>query len=736
MHVRPPFARRSWLALLLLCPSLALAETPAELPAIEVTGVAAKQPLPTTTQTDAQTLERRQIRSFDDLSRRAEPGLNYNRSNNSINIRGLDRDRVLTTLDGIRMPWLNDAVREVNGGLDSIDFQSLSAIDVVRGANSSQVGSGALGGALQLRTLNPDDLLGDKDEFAGMIKNDYDSADRSWGLNAALAGRFNDTSWLLQAGGRKGHELDNQGNRDVLGSQRTEANPSNTDQHSLLLKVQQKLGGGHRVGVTAELFERTEDMDSRINQGTANYPRHYETRESNERKRLSFDHQYRAESSDSLLDWADTIVYWQKLRREDEVDATRAGTLAGPFGRNNEIEKTQYGINGSLGKQLGQHNLTLGAEWSRIEAEQYSGGYDACPSVLVPPFPPRPDSTPAGIYFSCINLHTNQAEMPKTPGNLYGLYLKDDIALSDTLTLTPGVRYDRYEYKPKSGTSGYVLAGDSVMLTENKDSNWSGSLLLTWQAHELATLYAQWAQGFKAPDVNELYSTFTNSGMGYARVGNPNLKPEESTGYEVGARLGDKHLGGSVSLFDNRYKNFIDSITANEEDYGFQAGEFPTFFEVMENRDKVRIYGAEGTAQWQFAPSWQAWSSVAWAVGKDSETKQHLNSVAPLTGTLGLSYTQQHYGADLMLTAARRRDKVENDSDFKAPGYGVVDLTGYWQPAALDGVRLQAGLFNLFDKKYWNALNVPSIGGRTTPQPVDYYSEPGRSFRVSASWQF
>lgn len=541
---------------------------------------------------------------------------------------------------------------------------------------------------------------------------------------------------MLQAGGRKGHELDNQGNRDVLGSQRTEANPSDTDQHSLLLKVQQKLGGGHRVGATAELFERTEDMDSRINQGTANYPRHYETRESNERKRLSFDHQYRAESSDSLLDWADTIVYWQKLRREDEVDATRAGTLAGPFGRNNEIEKTQYGINGSLGKQLGQHNLTLGAEWSRIEAEQYSGGYDACPSVLVPPFPPRPDSTPAGIYFSCINLHTNQAEMPKTPGNLYGLYLKDDIALSDTLTLTPGVRYDRYEYKPKSGTSGYVLAGDSVMLTENKDSKWSGSLLLTWQAHELATLYAQWAQGFKAPDVNELYSTFTNSGMGYARVGNPNLKPEESTGHEVGARLGDKHLGGSVSLFDNRYKNFIDSITANEEDYGFQAGEFPTFFEVMENRDKVRIYGAEGTAQWQFAPSWQAWSSVAWAVGKDRETKQHLNSVAPLTGTLGLSYTQQHYGADLMLTAARRRDKVENDSDFKAPGYGVVDLTGYWQPAALDGVRLQAGLFNLFDKKYWNALNVPSIGGRTSPQPVDYYSEPGRSFRVSASWQF
>ncbi|GIZ12243.1 TonB-dependent hemoglobin/transferrin/lactoferrin family receptor [Pseudomonas sp. NCCP-436] len=737
MPACPPFARRPWLALLLLCPSLALAATTTELPYVEVTATTDPEAKPGTTSTTAETLERRQIRSFDDLSRRAEPGVNFNRNNNSINIRGLDRDRVLTTLDGIRLPWLNDVVRDVNGGLDSIGFESLSSIDVVRGANSSQFGSGALGGALQLHTLSPDDLLGEQDDFAGLIKSDYDSADHSRGLNAALAGRINDTSWLLQAGGRRGHELENRGNNGVLGTERTKSNPADSDQQNLLFKLQQKLSDEHRLGLTAEWFERVEDFDSRINQGTANYPNHYDTRETNERRRFSVDHQYRAADNNSLLDWADTIVYWQKLYREDQVKATRAGTLAGPFGRQNEIEKSQYGITSALGKQLGQHNLSLGVEWSRVVAEQYSGGYDACPSNLVPPFPPRPDSTPAGIYYSCINLHTNQAEMPKTPGTLYGLYLKDEISLTDNLTLTPGIRYDRYEYRPESGTSDYVLAGDSVMITDNKDSSWSGSLLLSWQASELATFYAQWAQGFRAPDVNELYSTFINSGMGYARVGNPNLKPEKSTGYEVGARLGDERAGGSISLFDNHYRNFIDSITANEEDYGFQPGEFPTFFEIMENRSKVRIYGAEGTAHWQFAPDWKAWSSIAWAVGKDRETNQHLNSVAPLTATLGLSYTRQNHGADLTLTSARRRDKVENDDDFKAPGYGVIDLTGYWQPAALEGVRLQAGLFNLFDKKYWNAINVPgSSNGRTTPQPVDYYSEPGRSFRVSASWQF
>lgn len=202
----PPFALRPWMALLLLSPTLALAQTTGkqdsstELAATQITGAAVQESLPTTTSTSAATLEERQIRSFDDLGRRAEPGVNYSRTTESINIRGLDRDRVLTTLDGIRVPWLTDGARSqgptggAQGGLDSIDFNGLSSVDIVRGANSSQAGSGALGGAVQLFTLNPDDLLQDGKNFGSLIKSDYDSVDDSWGLNAAVAGRVQDTA--------------------------------------------------------------------------------------------------------------------------------------------------------------------------------------------------------------------------------------------------------------------------------------------------------------------------------------------------------------------------------------------------------------------------------------------------------------------------------------------------------------------------------------------------------------
>ena len=46
--------------------------------------------------TDRKRLDELQVRNWSDFGRRVEPGVNFNRLTNSINIRGLDQDRVLT----------------------------------------------------------------------------------------------------------------------------------------------------------------------------------------------------------------------------------------------------------------------------------------------------------------------------------------------------------------------------------------------------------------------------------------------------------------------------------------------------------------------------------------------------------------------------------------------------------------------------------------------------------------
>src|SRR3546814_4207092 len=97
------------------------------------------------------------VQSIQDLGRRVDAGINYSRETNSINLRGLGENRVLTTIDGIRQTWMEDP-RTVSGGVNAFAFDSLSSIDIVRGADSSLYGSGALGGVVALRTLDPEDL--------------------------------------------------------------------------------------------------------------------------------------------------------------------------------------------------------------------------------------------------------------------------------------------------------------------------------------------------------------------------------------------------------------------------------------------------------------------------------------------------------------------------------------------------------------------------------------------------
>ena len=230
---------------------------------------------------------------------------------------------------------------------------------------------------------------------------------------------------------------------------------------------------------------------------------------------------------------------------------------------------------------------------------------------------------------------------------------------------------------------------------------------------------------------DQLYLNYGGAGT-YLRLGNPDLKPETSSGYEIGARLGDDDLGGSITWFDNWYRNFIDAVSVDPESVGVPSGTYPLGVSAYQNRARVRIYGIEAAAHWRFGDGWRSWASLAWAVGRDEGEDIYLNSVPPLRAILGLGYDAASWGADASVTMATKRDKVEEETQFKAPGYAIVDLTGWWEPERLNGVRIQAGVFNLFDRKYYDALNVPD----DPTQPLRYYTEPGRSMRVNLTYKF
>ncbi|MBD8662582.1 TonB-dependent hemoglobin/transferrin/lactoferrin family receptor [Rhizobium sp. CFBP 8752] len=706
-----------------------------------------KSDSPLTETTDRQVIQDRMVTDFKDFSRRVDAGVTFNRQSQSINIRGLQNERVLTTIDGIRQPWLTDPRDSARGGNNAFDFDTLSTIDITKGADSSRVGSGALGGAVQLYTINPEDLIEDGRNFGALTKSTYDSADRSLGNNAAIAARHNDSWFMLQGGYKRGNETDNEGDIGGYGTTRTEANPGDYWQRNLLAKFHQYIEGGHRFGLTGELFNKEIDSDNMRGTTTSYQQGTLKSGEEVDRKRLSASYDFISPSGGDIVDQASIIAYWQKQRLNNTTDGFRLtdprgsiisgdpffyGSPSGIYSRDNQLTQDSYGISGSASKELTiggvSHEFRFGGELSWQKTYQYSSGVDNCPDVdwttIPQPFGPQ----------SCRMLHSNSSDMPDVDGMIFGMYAEDDIKFfEDRLTVTPGVRFDWYDYDPKSTASFEDSPNyDPAYLESNNDFGISPKLRFGWKATQELELFAQYARGFRAPTATELYQNYGAPGS-YARIGNPDLETETSNGFEIGAKYDAADYSFKATAFNNYYKNFIDTVTIAPP-----GGEYPVGgITGYENLNHVRIYGIELGGEWRFDPRWRTWGSFAYSHGKDTDTGDYLNSVAPLRAIIGLGYSSETWGSDVSLTLASSRNKVSG-TGFEAPGYGLVDTTVWWAPEKvgtvdLSGLKVQAGVFNVFDKKYFDAVSVPD-GVSASAQ--DFYSEPGRSFKLSVTKKF
>lgn len=690
--------------------------------------------------TTRQQLVERGIQDWEDFAKRGEPGVNFNRNNNSINIRGVDQDRVVTRVDGIRVPWLNDGARGEQGGLDTIDFNSLSSIDLVRGAGSAQ--SGALVGYMDIHTLSPDDLLAPGKDFGALVKSGYDGADSSWGADAALAGRLGQggTSWLLQAAHRKGHELENKGDVGGYGSNREKANPESYKQRNIMLKLQHVWNDEHKLSLSGESFRRTRDIDNQRMQRTSAFPIGGNSNwNERQRERVVLGYSYKSIEPLSALSTADISLFWQRSSLENAQDAMRISAPLGPFGRANSVEESDIGAVGKWSGYFGgpelAHRWSAGLEWVGNKNKQSSSGYDSC----TPAMSSRPP---------CAMLHTNQADVPTVKGNQWALWAQDEIAWADGMyALTPALRFDSYRQSPESGGSYSSNPNAAVTpLASSSGQRVSPSLMATYKPLDTLSFYAKYGYGYKAPSATQLYMNYGAPGT-YLRVGSPNLKAEISRGWELGVDVGDDDLGARLSVFDNRYKNFIEqdvALTPNSPEWNpAWTGRYPMGVTGFVNRSRVRIYGAELGGHWNINSNWYTRGSLAWSHGRDQDTGRYLNSVAPLKASLALGYRTDQWGAEAVTTLAKRRSHVEYPEvspdaptpDFQAPGYGLLDMTAWWKPQFAKGVRVQAGVYNVLDKKYWNALDVPRSSGRDVA-PIDSYTQPGRSVRVTLTYQY
>lgn len=739
---------------------------PIELPTLQasITPEAGSTPA-TERHADRANITRHGIQSWHDLGRRVDPALNFDEQSNSINIRGLDRNRVQLYIDGIPNPWLEDGARGTSGGQQGFSFGGLSSISVYKGAGLR--GSASLGGQVALQSIGFNDLLSSGRDFGFLGGISYSGYDDSVLTEIGLATEFNDRFRAMIYGNYKDFsEQKNSGKIGGFGTSRTKVNPASGHEKSALLRFEFDISPEHVIGLNASTFRHRKHTDSRDQQDGRSYSiGNHRGHDYYDSDRLWATYNYQNQQEFAILDRVNALVYWQKNKLDtgyhalrNQVPDGRAFIIPGnPFGygypygnisRSNTISNRSIGGSleaaGYLGDKDFYSHWVVGLDYQDARYRQGSTGYDNCP-------PLRPGMTPRFGPRTCDFLHTNQSDVPVVDSKDFGLQLQNTFAwMDDFIKLTPSIRYDYWKRDPKFDPSVGSQAGglSSDETRKRSGHHWSPALLLEVNPHDNLQLYARYSHGFRAPTARELYSKY-GSVLNYLRMGNANLKKETSRGFELGATWDSTELTASLAFFHHNYKNFIENELPVPVDSPYHrsqlpAGHYPFGVMYADNISKARIYGLEAATEWRPHENWSLRGGLAWAVGKDRQNDTYLNSVAPLKGYAGIAYDSTQWGADVTLNFAAKRNKVRYrhatpeapHPDFRAPGYGTVDLGVYFEPSAIKGLRLQANLINAFDKKYWNALNVPTQGTSAIDRELDYYSSRGRYGMISLRYQY
>lgn len=213
----------------------------------------------------------------------------------------------------------------------------------------------------------------------------------------------------------------------------------------------------------------------------------------------------------------------------------------------------------------------------------------------------------------------------------------------------------------------------------------TGQAALGLRASDRLRLRASWGEGFRAPNLNELYSP----GFGGLFAGNPALNPELARNIELGADLEwSAAWQFGLSLYRNRVRDLID----------FSGGDS---FQAV-NIGRARLEGAEFDAQWRQG-DWQLSGNLGWQSAENERTGSDLLRRAPRKANFALQRElgRWQFAVDLHAVSARPEFSGE------LPGYAVLGGRVGWQWS--EALSLDLRIDNLFDRDYQLArgFNTP-----------------------------
>lgn len=655
---------------------------------------------------DSNDIEKTLVRNLDDLVR-YEPGIEASQDSrfgiSSVNIRGLDGDRVKISVDGVdQADAYGPTTTYLRTGRNTVDMDSLESVAIIKGGDVVS-GSGALGGVVKYRTKEPSSFLPPQgNNTSGSLKAGYKSASDELNQTLTVANRTGKVESLLVYTNRDGHENKNHqgdaGSDQSVGVTRASVDPADTGSNNTLAKVQVQVNDTNRIGVVGEYFHSTSESDLFSESSATDQQR---SDDKIVRRRIGFFHEN--SQSNTLYDRLKWQVDYQDTKTTNKTHRSNNNRLVNRF-----YDEESTGLKADLVKQINTHQIRYGLNYDQKSLENLN------------------KNTVSGTT-------TISRFSPMADADIFGLYIEDSWAATDRLTLVPAIRYDNYKY---------TTTGDEYIDSwgDNKNDALTAQLAAEFAITENYTVFGKAGSGFRAPNLDELYYYFGNSAPygSYQITPNPNLEPEESRFIETGIRAQNAYGTAELTAFYNDYKNFIEQVSLGTSAQ-FSLGEY-----TNKNLTHVVIKGVEIKGNLDLSKSidalgngWTLNGAIAYAEGDNLEDSEPLDSISPLSAVVGLGYDapSEQWGGKLNLTWAsgKKKEDISTSKQWLATSdYQLVDLTAYYKPT--QNLTFNAGLFNLTDEKYMNWNDIRNLTNTSTN--LNRYTRAGRNFGIDATLSF
>jgi hemoglobin/transferrin/lactoferrin receptor protein len=694
--------------------------------------------------TTTEDIEREITRDIRDLIR-YEPGISVGGTGDrfglgSFTIRGIGGNRVLTMIDGVRVADAYSFGPFLSANRDYVDIDELESVEIMRGPGSALYGSDALGGVVAYRTKDAADYL-HGERFYGGVKAGYSDVDDGSATTLTLATGADNLSGMLLYTHRDAHETENYGDgAGGTGPTRALPDPLDLRSDSALLKLSVHASERHQVAISLDsLDSRTESQvlsDYGLVVGTTRTDVH-DADDSIDRQRASIDYAFLNDGG--VFDRVGAQVYWQDSEQVQKTRQERTSLTTGlrtNRWRDSSFDQDIAGLSVQADKHFepgsSDHYLIVGGDfWTTDSSSLRDGGTTNAPTgAVVPESPVSPLPT---------------RDFPPTTVDQSGIFVQDEITLlGDRLRLTPSVRFDSYDATARGDSIYFAGNPGQPAPADFSDSEVSPKLGLLYGLTERFALYAQYAEGFKAPPYDDVNVGFTNPIGGYKTISNPDLTSERSRNAELGLRVNAGFGRLALVAFRNEYDDFIESLLIAPQ-FAATGGVDPadgllTF--QSQNIEGVTIDGVElsGSAALGRDSPWSLEFALATADGSSDADSAPLDSIDPPKAVFGLRYSSRsgRWGGDLVWTVVDDKD-VEDISGNRlaTPGYGLVDVLGYVQFA--QHVRLNVGLFNVGDQRYieWADTAAIAFSTATGTYPEEArFTHPGFNAGVNLRVEF